>query len=261
MNDVAWISIGVLVSLGATLLFFWFPQAMKQRIRRTGGVVGSDEPERPTSELLSPPLSQALRQKDAHDELLREALKFLNLARSRDVQSLQTLNDADQRAAEALLLRPDGFDATRLRAEISIARAGLVGADEQATAYQEAAQRFETALALRKGVIDLYVGLGWSWLGVARADAAQDDALVNALGAFTAGHETSRGNLWIIKGWGSAVDVMQRQGHPSADAGLSQYEAVLGGLVGPVASAGEWFAEIRANPEPTWLPVPLLRDV
>jgi tetratricopeptide (TPR) repeat protein len=263
MSTGSWIFIGILATLGGLIVRFWVPQALRAKIRRTGGVVGSDEPERPAvaSEILPPAPSKALQQKDVHDELLRDVVKLVNLSRARDAQSLSNLDDADEKLAEALLLRPDGFEATRLLAEVAIARAQLVDPLARVAAHEEAARRFDAALDLRKGIADLYIGLGWSWLGVMQHDPIRADAPVAALGAFVAGHETSRGNLWLLKGWGTAVDIMVRRSHPQAEQALAQYEAALGRLTGPASIAVEWFSTIRAGGEPTWLPVPPLRDV
>ena len=263
MSSGSWIFIGILATLAGLIVRIWVPQALRAKIRRTGGVVGSDEPERPAvaPEILPPPPSKALQQKDVHDELLRDALKLLNLSRARDVQSLSNLDEADEKLAEALLLRPDGFDATRLQAEVAIARAQLVDPAARVAAYEEAARRFDGALDLRKGIPDLYIGLGWSWLGIMQHDPTRADAPVAALGAFVAGHETSRGNLWLLKGWGTVVDVMVRRSHPQATAALAQYQAALDRLTGPAVIAREWFAATRAGVEEAWLPVPPLRDV
>jgi hypothetical protein len=262
MSSNAWLFIGMLTTLGALIIRFAVPLALKAKVRRTGQVVGSDEPERPTvaAEILPPPPSQALRQKDVHDEHIVEAIRLLKLARARDSESLFNLATADERLAEALLLRPDGFESTRLQADIAIARAGFVGPDEKVAAFERAAERFSAALSLRKGIPDLYIGLGWSWLGVMRHDESKADAPIQALAAFTAGHETSRGNLWLIKGWGTTVDVMVRRGHPQSAAALAQYETALNGLSGPAAMARSWFDEVRSGAEATWLPVPPLRD-
>lgn len=263
MNSATWILIGVLSTLAAIILRVWVPQAIRAKIRRAGAVIGSDEVERPSvpEEMLPPPPPQALQQKDVHDELLRDAVKLLNLARANDDQSLRNLETADEKLAEALLLRPDAFEARRLQADVAMARAGLVAAVDRVAAHEQAAARFEVALELRKGVPDLYIGLAWSWLGVMQHDDSRLDAPSNALAAFTAGHATSRGNLWIIKGWGTVVDVMVRRQHADAAAALAQYERALGLLSGPAAMAGDWFAELRTGAGPSWLPVPPLRDV
>lgn len=263
MSTGSWIFIGILATLAGLILRVWVPQALRAKIRRTGGVIGSDEPERPavTPDILPPAPSKALRQKDVHDELLRDAVKLLNLSRARDAQSVANLEAAEEKLAEALLLRPDGFDATRLRAEVAIARAQLLEPSDRVEAYEEAARRFEAGLDLRKGIPDLYIGLGWSWLGVMQHAPERSDAPVAALGAFVAGHETSRGNLWLLKGWGTVVDIMARRAHPQAEKALAQYEAALGRLTGPATIAREWFATTRAAAEPAWLPVPPLRDV
>lgn len=263
MTTGSWIFIGILVTLGGLILRFWLPQAMQAKIRRTGGFVGSDEPERPAApaDVLPPPPSKALQQKDAHDELLRDTVKLLNLSRARDAQSLANLDRADEKLAEAMLLRPDGFESTRLVADVAIARAQLVEPAMKAAAFETAAQRFDAALDLRKGIPDLYLGLGWAWLGVMQHDMGHEDAAIAALGAFTAGHEMSRGNLWLLKGWGTTVDVMLRRNHPQAQRALEQYEAALERLSGPATIVREWFAETRKAPGPAWLPVPPLRDV
>lgn len=263
MRTGTWIFIGILVTMGGLILRVWLPQAMRAKIRRTGGMVGSDEPERPAvaPEVLPPPPSKALQQKDVHDELLRDAIKLLNLSRARDSQSFDNLARADEKLAEALLLRPDGFESTRLQADVAIARAQLVSVEGKVAAFEEAARRFDAALDLRKGIPDMYLGLGWSWLGVMEHDPGREDAPIAALGAFTAGHATSRGNLWILKGWGTTVDVAMRRSHPDADRALAQYEAAIGRLIGPASVVREWFAETRAAPHPVWLPVPPLRDV
>ncbi len=263
MRTGTWIFIGILVTLAGLIVRVWVPQAMRAKIRRTGGVIGSDEPERPAvaPEILPPPPSKALQQKDVHDELLRDAVKLLNLSRARDAQSLDNLDRADEKLAEALLLRPDGYEATRLQADVAIARAQLVPLQQKVAAFEEAARRFDATLDLRKGIPDLYLGLGWSWLGVMEHDPARDDAAVAALGAFTAGHATSRGNLWLLKGWGTTVDVMVRRSHADAERARVQYETALDRLTGPAVVIREWFAETQANLQPTWLPVPPLRDV
>lgn len=264
MSSGTWIFIGLLATLAGIIIRVWIPQALRAKIRRTGAMVGSDEPDRPTvaPEVLPPPPAKALDQLDVHNKHLEDAVKLLNLSRSRDSESLINLDAADEKVAEALLLRPEGFESTRLQADIAIARAGLIGASEKEAAYEAAARRFDAALDLRKGIPDLYIGLGWSWLGVLEHGRPnREDAAVAALGAFTTGHATSRGNLWLLKGWGTTVDVMLRRNHPQAQAALAQYEAALGDLAGPAALTRSWFDETRSNPQITWIPVPPLRDI
>lgn len=263
MSSGSWIFIGLLSTLAAIILRFWLPQAMQAKIRRAGAIVGKDEPERPTvpTELLPPPPAQALHQKEVHDELLRDAVRLLNLSRARDAESLVNLGTAEEKVREALVLRPDGYESTRLLADLAIARAQLLPESERAAAFEHAANCFDATLDLRKGITDLYIGLGWAWLGVMQYQASRRDAPIAALAAFTAGHATSRGNLWLIKGWGTTVDAMVRRNHPDAQAALTQYEAALDTLPGPAAASRTWFEELRSGPATVWLAVPPLRDV
>lgn len=259
-----WFLISVGVVLIALVVRFWAPAAMRQKIRQAGLTAGSDEPARPTvaPDLLPAPPSQALRQKEVHDEMVTGAARLLTLARTHDARSMGNLDEADEKIEEALMLRPDSFEALRLRAEIAIARAGLVPVGDKAGIYEVAAGHFDAVIDMRKGIPDLYNGLAWSWLGVARYDPARSEAITNALGAFQAGHQVSPGNLWTIKGWGSAVDIMRRQDHPDAPVAVAQYESMMATLRGPAASAAaEFFAEVASAPEATWLPVPALRDI
>ena len=71
-------------------------------------------------------------------------------------------------------------------------------------------------------------------------------------------------NVWIMRGWGLAIDRMARAAEhdPAKLAGHeAAYRDALGQHRGGQHDLFDWYAGIRRASEPTWLDVPTLRDV
>ena len=85
-----------------------------------------------------------------------------------------------------------------------------------------------------------------------------------AAAAFAAGFERAQMNVWIMRGWGMAVDRLARadQHDKGRLADLEDaYRAALGEHRGGEHDLFEWYRAARNAGEPEWIDVPPVRDV
>ena len=82
-----------------------------------------------------------------------------------------------------------------------------------------------------------------------------------AADTFAKGHEVSPPNLFVLRGWGSAVDGLLRTGAADADSAEGAFLAAI--QHHPLAGDDlrEWYLQIRAADEMVRVPVPQVRDV
>lgn len=263
-----WIIISVAISLGVFGLRHWLPRAAGRRVAERGSIVGPAL--KPTFEEQALKRTgadmQNLANRQLHDDMLIEAVKLKVRARTGSFDDrVATLDRAITKTEDALVARPDSYEGTKLLAELHLDRA-LLNADVPSVAdLQHAANLFETASSYRLGVIDNYVGRGWAYLQMARVDP--DFAHIygeKAAVALAAGFERAQQNVWVMRGWGLAIDRMARAaGHdPARLADLeAEYRSALGQHRSGQHDLFDWYAAARAAAEPVWVEVPPLRDV
>ena len=263
-----WIVIAVVISLGVFGLRNWLPKAVGRRVAERGSIVGPAL--KPTFE------EQALRRtgpdlanlanRQLHDEMLAEAIKLKLRARSGDVaERITTLHRAINKTQDALTARPESYDGTKLLAELNLDLALLDASPASVAGLEQAAQLFEKASSFRLGVIDNYVGRGWSYLQMTRVDPDYSATYgEKAAMAFAAGHARVQQNVWVLRGWGLAIDRVARSAEAD-EAKVSELEAEYRGALGRHRGGQhdlfDWYGGVRAAAELVWIDVPTLRDV
>jgi hypothetical protein len=201
-----------------------------------------------------------------HDAFLSEAADLILRARGAELFAEDLLREAAEKAQDAIKLRPGSFDANLLAGEIGVKRAMLADDVEAIELLEEAAVRFATATETKKGVIDAYVGRAWSHLE--RAQRLDDDrapaAYLDAAEVFLKGFRVSPQNLFILRGWGMAIDGLARAVGETAEsvrAAEDAYRLALAEHRGGDHELHAWYAEIRAAAEPVRTPMPAVRDL
>lgn len=263
-----WIVIAVVVSLGFFGLRNWLPKAAGRRVAERGSIVGPAL--KPTFE------EQALRRtgpdlanlanRQLHDEMVAEAIKLKLRARSGDVaERLTTLDRAINKTQDALTARPESYEGTKLLAELHLDVALLEATPSSVAGLEQAAQLFEKASSFRLGVIDNYVGRGWSYLQMTRVDPEFSAVYgEKAAMAFAAGFVRAQQNVWVLRGWGLAIDRFARSAE-SDRAKFEELEAAYRSALGQHRSGQhdlfDWYEGVRSAAEPVWIDVPTLRDV
>jgi hypothetical protein len=201
-----------------------------------------------------------------HDIFVSEATDLVRQSRSAGLFTADLLNQAAAKAADAIKLRPGSFDANLLAGEIDVKRALLTEGEEALSLLEAAAVRFATATETKKGVIDAYVGRGWAHLE--RAYRLEGEtaaaAFLDASEVFLKGFRVSPQNLFILRGWGLALDGMARilgGRSPVVDAAEQGYRLALAEHRGGDHELHAWYAGIREADEPERIPMPALRDL
>ena len=201
-----------------------------------------------------------------HDAFLSEASDLVLQARGAELFTADLLEQAADKAQDAIKLRPGSFDANMLAGEIGVKRAMIADPAEAIGLLEEAAIRFATATETKKGVIDAYVGRGWSHLE--RAQRLEGDpaaaAYLDAAEVFLKGFRVSPQNLFILRGWGLAIDGLARLIGETAQpvrAAEDAYRLALAEHRGGDHELHAWYAEIRAAAEPMRMPMPAVRDL
>lgn len=160
--------------------------------------------------------------------------------------------------------RPGSFESTKLLGEFHLDRALLTDGVAAVAPLQQAARLFEEASSLRPGVIVNYVGRGWSYLEMTRADPEWAGTYaIKAIAGFIAGFDRVKQNVWLMRGWGVAIDRYARSPAPDSTvlAGLeADYRAALREHRGGRHDLFEWYSDVRRAAEPMWVDVPPLRD-
>ncbi len=203
--------------------------------------------------------------KMTHDIFLSEADDLLLQARSAGMFADNLLAEAAEKVGDALKLRPGSFDANLMAGEIAVKRAMESQGAEAITLFEQAAVNFATAAEAKKGVIDTYVGRAWSHLERAhRLDGDQAAAAyLDAAEVFLKGFRVSPQNLFILRGWGIALDGLARVMGDRAEtvvAAEDGYRLALAEHRGGDHELHQWYAGIRAADEPVRMPMPAVRD-
>lgn len=263
-----WLVISVVVSLGIFGLRTWLPKAAGRRVAERGTIVGPAS--KPTFEEQAMKRTgadlQAMANRQLHDEMVTEAVKLKVRARTgTDEDRLRTLARAVEKVKDALTARPESYDGTKLLAELFLDRAMLANDEASVADLQQAAVLFEKASSFRLGIIDNYVGGGWAYLQMTRVDPEFAAVYAEkAARSLAAGFARVQQNVWVLRGWGIAIDRMARDvAHdPAKLTDLEgDYRAALGQHRGGQHDLFEWYSEIRRAHEPAWVAVPPLRDV
>jgi hypothetical protein len=203
--------------------------------------------------------------KMTHDVFVAEAADLVLQSRTAGLFTENLLADAAVRAAEAIKLREGSFDANLLAGEIAMKRAMLAQGDDAIGLLEYAAVRFATATETKKGVIDAYVGRGWAHLERAyRLEGnAAAAAYMDASDVFLKGFRASPQNLFILRGWGLAIDGLGRTlGDRAAPVVATEegYRLALAEHRGGDHELHDWFATVRGADEPVRIPMPAVRD-
>jgi hypothetical protein len=262
----------IIVAVASTLLFtgfrMWAPKAAARRLERRGSIVGPAL--KPTYEQQAMNRSglqmQELASRKVHDDMLAEGLLLKLQARSgTNEERLQIVGRAIDKLEEAVSARPGSYESTKLLAELFLEWALLTDEAAAVAPLQRAARLFEEASSLRPGVIDNYIGRGWSYLEMTRVDPEWAGIYaVKAIAGFIAGFDRIKQNVFVVRGWGLAVDRYARS--PEADAALlADFEAdYRGALVEHRDGRHDlfgWYDGVRRAATPAWVDVPALRDV
>jgi hypothetical protein len=204
--------------------------------------------------------------KITHDAFLSEASELVLRARAADLFAGDLLAEAAEKAQDAIKLRPGSFDANMLAGEIGVKQAMLADNIEAVGLLEEAAVRFATATETKKGVIDAYVGRAWCHLE--KAQRLEGDraaaAYLDAAEVFLKGFRVSPQNLFILRGWGLAIDGLARLIGETAEpvrAAEESYRLALAEHRGGDHELHAWYAEIRAADEVERMPMPAVRDL
>ncbi len=265
---VGFIVIGVVISLAVLGLRAWAPKAAGRRVAERGSIIGPATKPAYEDQALNRSAAdmQNLANRQLHDDMLAEALKLKLRARSGSLdERLLALDRASSKVEDALTARPRSYEGTKLSAELHLDRAQLMDGEVTVATLQKAATLFAEAASLRLGIIDNYVGEGWSYLLMTERDPEWAGTYaIKAAGALAAGSGRAPQNVWVLRGWGIAIDRYARspQLDPSQLAALeADYTAALNEHRGGQHDLFDWYRQVRSASEPGWIDVPPIRDV
>lgn len=271
LDGLAWeIVFGVLVTLVLLLLVYFIPKWRAGSMRNQPRVSPTHEdlvaaeaaPPSPLPPLPKDMETRMLVARAKHDDLMAESVSLYRRSRGHHSDSVALLEEAIAKAGEAREVRGDSFEAVKMMGDAHLALAAERTDQEALADLAAAADAYETALSYRKGVIDIYVGLGWSLLetGYRTSGATSARVFGAATSTFAAGHEVSPPNLFVLRGWGSAVDGMARSEAPEAEARESTFLSTIANHPVAADDLREWYQRIRTADEMQRVPVPPLRD-
>lgn len=263
---VGFLVTGVVVTLGWVFFTEMLPKMVARRAARP--------PDQPLTTLPGVEHSPAFEidsersmssNKMTHDVFVSEASDLVLHSRGAGLFADNILAEAAERAGDAIKLRQGSFDANLLAGEIAMKRALLAQSSEAIPFLEEAAVRFAVATETKRGIIDAYVGRGWSHLERAyRLDEeAAAAAFLDAAEVFLAGFRVNPQNLFILRGWGLAIDGLGRLlGNTAAPviAVEEGYRLALAEHRGGDHELHAWFAGIRSADDPVRIPMPAIRD-
>jgi hypothetical protein len=204
--------------------------------------------------------------KHTHDVFVGEASDLVLQSRTAGLFASDLLAEAAEKTDTAIRIRPGSFTANMLAGEIGVKRAVLSEDAEAAALLEGAAVRFATATETKKGVIDAYVGRAWAHLERAyRLEGTPAAAaFLDASEVFLKGFRVSPQNLYILRGWGLAIDSMARllgDDSDSVRAAEDGYRLALAEHRGGDHELHAWYAGIRAGEDPPRIPMPAVRDL
>ena len=263
-SSLGWWIIGtVVLSLFMVGLRSWAPKAGARRVAERGTLVGAAT--RPTFQEESLARSglemQNLANRRLHDDMLEEASRMKLRARAGDVdERAATVLRAIHKVEDALVARPGSYEGTKLLGELFLDLALLDPSPAAVAPLQRAAELFAEAGDLRKGVIDNYIGRGWSYLRMCDVDPEFAATYApKAVDAFAAGFARVPQNVWVLRGWGLALDRLARSADPDPDdiaAGESSFRDALRAHRSGEHDLSSWYSQIRSAATPVWLDVP-----
>ena len=265
-SNLGWWIIGtVALSLFMVGLRSWAPKAGARRVAERGTLIGP--PTRPAFQEESLARSglemQNLANRRLHDDMLEEASRLKLRARVGDLgERKATAQRAIEKVEDALVARPGSYEGTKLLGELYL-DLGLLDPSPAAVApLQRAAELFAEAGDLRKGVIDNYIGRGWSHLRMCDVDPDFASAYaVKAADALSAGFARVPQNVWVLRGWGLALDRLARSPDPDPDvlaSGEADYREALRVHRNGDHDLAIWYDRIRSAATPVWIDVPAI---
>ena len=203
--------------------------------------------------------------KTTHDVFVSEASDLVLQSRGEGLFAENLLAEAATKVGDAIKLRPGSFDANLLAGEIAFKRAAIADGATAIKFYEEAAIRMAMASETKKGVVDTYVGRGWAHLERAHLLEGQlaAQAFLDACEVFLKGFRASPQNLFILKGWGLAIDGLARNLGDRAEPVVAAEDGYRLALAEHRAGDHElhaWFAGVRAADEPVRISMPPIRD-
>jgi len=262
-SNFAW---GLVISVVSGLVLLMalkvLPKARGDRVRQSPK---AQTPPAPHEDLGPLPVrrpateQQILNAKQAHDDLLAEAMAFWRQARGRHHESVFFMDRALAKANDAMDVRPESFDATKFIADLQLDFAQEVPTDESGPHLEAAIAAYDEAIRMRFGNVDCHVGLSWTRMLLAQQTEDAADAAA-AVAAFERAAELSPRNLFILRGWAAALDGLLRFVPDGGEEAVGRYRRVIADH--PVAGRDlddEFYARRRAA---EWVipPVPPLRD-
>jgi hypothetical protein len=203
--------------------------------------------------------------KMTHDRFLQEADELILAARSAGLFAENLLAEAAEKAGDAVKLRPGSFDGNLMSGEIAVKRAQIGDGGSAVALLEQAAAFFATAAETKKGVVDTYIGKGWAHLerGHRLEGRAAADAYLESLHAFAEGFDVNSHNLFVLRGWGVALDNLARtlgERDAAVVASEESYRMALAEHRSGDHELHDWFAAVRAAEEPARMPMPVVRD-
>lgn len=262
---------GAVVSLGWYFFTQILPRMVADKAGRTPEQTLTRLPEVQDQPALQPIIEidadQALESNRlTHDIFISEASDLVLQSRSAGLFAADLLEEASVKVGDAVRMRPGSFDANMLAGEIAVKRALLCEGAEAVTLLEQAAVLFATATETKKGVIDAYVGRAWAHLERAYrvAEEAAAAAFLDSSEVFLKGFRVSPQNLFILKGWGLAIDGLARTvGDDAAAVRAAEdgYRLALAEHRGGDHELHAWYAGVRSADEPVRMPMPAVRDL
>ena len=257
---------GIFVSLGWFFLTKVLPRKAAERAARPSEQTLTTLPGAENQPIVAVDVETSLTStKMTHDVFLSEADDLMLSARSAGLFADNLLAEAADKVSDAVKLRPGSFDANLMAGEISVKRAMIADTAEAIPLLEQAAVSFATASETKKGVIDAYVGRAWAHLE--RAHRLEGDqaasAYLDAAEVFLKGFRVSPQNLFILRGWGIAIDGLARiLGERAAPVVAAEdgYRLALAEHRGGDHELHQWYAGVRAAAEPVRMPMPAVRD-
>lgn len=258
---------GAIVSIGWFFLTDMLPKLMARRAARPPEVATTILPGVENQPIIAVDIEKSLESsKHTHDVFVSEASDLVLQSRGAGLFAGDLLEQAADKVDDAVKLRPGSFTANLLAGEIGVRRALIAESVEGVQLLEQAVVSFATASGAKKGVIDAYVGRGWAHLERAYRleEEAASAAFLDAATVFLSGFRASPQNLFILRGWGLAIDGVARllgEDAPPVRDAEDAYRLALAEHRGGDHELHAWYAGVRAAERPPRIPMPALRDL